>query len=32
MSLSMSLIWPSWVLAALSLRRQEGRPTIQRRC
>jgi hypothetical protein len=26
------LIWPTWALAALSRKRQEGRPTIQGRC
>ena len=30
--LSMSLIWPPWALAALSRKRQEGQPTIRRRC
>jgi hypothetical protein len=29
---SMSLIWPGWVLAVLSRRRQEGRPITRRRC
>ena len=28
----MSLIWPSWALAALSRRRQGGRPIIRGRC
>jgi hypothetical protein len=29
---STSLIWPNSALAASSQRRQEGRPTIRRRC
>jgi hypothetical protein len=32
MFLSMRLIWRGWALAVLSRRRQEGRPTIRRRC
>ena len=32
MFLSMSLIWPGWVFAVLSRRRQEGRPITRRRC